>query len=67
MLPTAYVIKNSTSVDYKQTTANFRRLYIIRYRPLESNLSATNPNLLTCKEGIFALSCFVNDEKEKEA
>ena len=35
MLPISYVIENPTSVDYKQTTANFRRLYIIRYRPLE--------------------------------
>ena len=34
-LPTAYVIKNSTSVDYKQTTANFRRISYIRYRPFE--------------------------------
>ena len=45
MLPTAYVIKNSTSVDYKQTTANFRRIFYIRYRPFESNLSEANPNL----------------------
>ena len=35
MLPISYVIENPTSVDYKQTTANFRRLYIIRYRPFE--------------------------------
>ena len=35
MLPISYVIKNSTSVNYKQTAANFRRLYIIRYRPFE--------------------------------
>ena len=35
MLPISYVIENPTSVNYKQTTANFRRLYIIRYRPLE--------------------------------
>ena len=45
MLPISYVIENPTSVDYKQTTANFRRLYIIRYRPFESNLSAANLNL----------------------
>ena len=35
MLPTAYVIKNSTSVNYKQTAAIFRRLFYIRYRPFE--------------------------------
>ena len=35
MLPTTYVIENPTSVDYKQTTANFRRIFYIRYRPLE--------------------------------
>ena len=45
MLPISYVIENPTSVDYKQTTANFRRLYIIRYCPFESNLIAANPNL----------------------
>ena len=35
MLPISYVIENPTSVNYKQTTANFRRLYIIRYRPFD--------------------------------
>ena len=35
MLPISYVIENPTSVNYKQTAANFHRLYIIRYRPFE--------------------------------
>ena len=35
MLPISYVIENPTSVDYKQTTANFRRISYIRYRPFE--------------------------------
>ena len=35
MLPISYVIENSTSVDYKQTTANFRRISYIRYLPFE--------------------------------
>jgi hypothetical protein len=44
MLPISYVIENPTSVNYKQTTANFREIPYIRYRPFESNLSASNPN-----------------------
>ena len=35
MLPISYVIENPTSVNYKQTTANFHRLFYIRYHPLE--------------------------------
>ena len=45
MLPISYVIKNSTSVDYKQTTANFRRIFYIRYRPLEIKSERGKPNL----------------------
>ena len=46
MLPISYVIENPTSVDYKQTTANFRRLYIIRYRPFEIKSERGNPEFI---------------------
>ena len=46
MLPISYVIENPTSVDYKQTTANFRRISYIRYRPFESNPSAAKPEFV---------------------
>ena len=36
---------NQSPSDYKQTTANFHRLFYIRYRPFESNLSTANHNL----------------------
>ena len=60
MLPISYVIENPTSVNYKQTTANFRRLYIIRYRPFESNLSAANPNLTNLNLARYSLYNFAN-------
>ena len=44
MLPISYVIENPTSVDYKQTTANFRRISYIRYRPLEIKSERGKPD-----------------------
>ena len=36
------IIPSPSTMD--KLTANFRRLYIIRYRPFESTLSVANPN-----------------------
>ena len=43
MLPISYVIENPTSVNYKQTTANFRRISYIRYRPFELKSERSKP------------------------
>ena len=43
MLPISYVIENPTSVNYKQTTANFRRISYIRYRPFELKTERGKP------------------------
>ena len=47
MLPTTYVIENPTSVDYKQTTANFRRISYIRYRQCEFKSERVKPEFAT--------------------
>ena len=47
MLPISYVIENPTSVNYKQTTANFRRISYIRYRPFEIKSERGKPEFAT--------------------
>jgi hypothetical protein len=46
MLPISYVIENPTSVNYKQTTANFRRISYIRYRPFELKSERDKPEFV---------------------
>ena len=51
MLPISYVIENPTSVNYKQTTANFREIPYIRYRPLELKSERDKPDFATLLDG----------------
>ena len=46
MLPISYVIENPTSIDYKQTTANFHRLFYIRYRAFEIKSERGKPEFM---------------------
>ena len=51
MLPISYVIENITSVDQEQTTANFREIPYIRYRPLELKSERGKPEFATLLDG----------------
>ena len=51
MLPISYVIENITSVDQEQTTANFREIPYIRYRPLELKSERGKPEFTTLLDG----------------
>ena len=58
MLPISYVIENPTSVNYKQTTANFRRLYIIRYRPFELKSERGKPEFTSLRSYVQSMLSF---------
>ena len=51
MRPISYVIENITSVDQEQTTANFREIPYIQYRPLELKSERGKPEFATLLDG----------------